>query len=233
MDGSRIVLETNDDSGVGFDSYIVFTAKYTGIYFLDASPVGLSGVGSYNIRVEALDPFRGAAEIAFSFMNNDLALPVQSSPSGVAAITQFAQGQFAFGEQIGVFSPTVYMYEALGLAFAETKAPGILNSLANTPDPAFVSFIYNLVFGVQPGAPIVQGFLSQLDFFESIYVDSGAFGGDLAHIQHLARGAVVGQMLGLNADIAINNASAATSNLINDSSVSIVGGSAPIDFALL
>jgi hypothetical protein len=201
----RRLLAQNDDSGVDRDSYIVFTAKYTFFYFIEASAFG-SGVGTYNIRVEALDPFAGAAEIVFSFMNNDLALPVESSPSGVAAITQFAQGQFAYGEQIGVFSPTVYMYETLGLAFAEIS-PALQGRLSprNTPDPNFVSFFYDLVFGVQPSAPIVQGFVSQLDFFESIYVASGAFGEDLTHIQTLARGAVIGQMLGISAEAAAMN----------------------------
>jgi hypothetical protein len=199
MDANTNPLKRNDDSGIGLDSYIAFTAKYTGSYFIEASAFG-SSVGSYVISVTTLDPFRGAAEIAFSFMRDEQALPVQSTESGLVFITQFAKDQFEYGKGIGVISPTVYMYEALGLAFAEVKgAPGILSDLANASDPAFVSLVYDLVFGKEPPAGVVQGFLAQLDFFESIYVDSGAFGGDLAHIETLARGAVIGQMLGISA----------------------------------
>jgi hypothetical protein len=204
MDVNTIPLERNDDSGKGSDSYIAYTAKYTGIHYLEASAIG-SGVGTYYMKTTTLASFTGAAEITFSFMRNEQALPVQSTASGVAIITQFAKDQLEYGAQIGVFSPTVYMYEALGLAFAEVKgAPGILSDLANASDPAFVETIYNLVFGVSPGAGPLQGFLAQLDFFESIYVDSGAFGGDLAHIETLARGAVVGQMLGISAEAAMD-----------------------------
>src|SRR5262245_7222395 len=141
-------------------------------------------------------------------------------------LSQFAQTQFTFSQQIGVLSPTVAMYEALGLALSEISPAlkGIL-SPGNASNSDFVSVVYGAVFGVQPGAAQVQVFLSQLDSFESIYLASGAFGQDITRIETLARGAVIGQMLGVNADIAASNAAA--------NGIAMVGTPAAMDFDLL
>ena len=118
------------------------------------------------------------------------------------------------------------MYEALGLALSEISPAlkGIL-SPGNASDSDFVSVIYGAVFGIQPSASQVQVFLSQLNSFESIYLASGAFGQDVTRIETLARGAVIGQMLGVNADIAASNAAT--------NGIAMVGTPAAMDFDLL
>jgi hypothetical protein len=218
LDSAGTPLASDNDNGDGRDSELLFTPITTGKYYLEASDAS-GGTGNYTAQVNGLDLFEGAAETTFRFMTNG---PLDSS----AILSQFAQTQFTHGQQIGVASPTVYMYEALGLALAEST-PALQGSLSpgNAPDRDFVDIIYETVFGIQPNAAQVQVFLSQLDFFKSIYVASGAFGSDITHIQTLARGAVTGQMLGVNEVIAINNASTTTANLL--------GTSATMDFDLL
>jgi hypothetical protein len=226
--GTREELITLDtDSGVGSNAYIVFTPQITNTYYIGAQSQG-PGAGEYRLEAAALNKFAGAAETVFAeVLSHSPELP--HSSSGLAVLSQFAQGQFTFGQQIGVFSPTVYMYEALGLALAQAPqfSPALHGFLspADAADELFVSFVYQFVFGVRPKAEIVQLFVSQLDFFESIYVASGAFGPDITQIQILSRGAVFGQMLGVYANDAANAAF--------DSGVSIVGVSTTMDFALL
>src|SRR5262245_34268510 len=118
------------------------------------------------------------------------------------------------------------MYEALGLALAESSPAlqGIL-SPGTASNSDFVSLVYDTVFGAQPNAAQVQVFLGQLDSFESMYLASGAFGQDVTRIETLARGAVIGQMLGVNADIHASNAAA--------NGIAMVGTPAAMDFDLL
>jgi hypothetical protein len=228
------ILQDND-SGVGHDSYLVYTPTNTFPYFFEVSSGTTgSGIGSYEIRVTALDLFAGAAESTFYFMLN-AALPVEFNAAQVANLTQFAQTQFTFGQQIGVLNPTVSMYEALGLALSELS-PGLTQGIFNpglSSDGDFVTIVYDGVFGTQPNAAQAQHFLTQLDFYQTIYLASGAFGQDTTRIEILARGATIGQMLGVHAEIAINNAVATTGNLINDNGISTVGTSATMDFDLL
>jgi len=218
-------VATDDDSGVGRDSLIIFMPQETIDYFATVS--GKGNIGTWQFHVIGLDPFDGAAETTFLFMTNQ---PLESN----ATLADFAQTQFTFSQQIGVLSPTVAMYEALGLALSEIS-PALKGTLSpgNASDSDFVSVIYGAVFGIQPSAAQVQVFLSQLDSFESIYLASGAFGQDTTRIETLARGAVIGQMLGVNADIAASNAAAATGNLINGNGIATVGTSAAMDFDLL
>jgi len=166
-------------------------------------------------------PFDGAAETSFLFITN-APLPSAQLPN----LSQFAQIQFAAGTQVGALSPTVYMYEALGLALSELSPAlqGIL-SPGNASNSDFVSLVYSTVFGTEPSATQAQHFLTQLNFYETIYLDSGAFGQDQTRIETLARGATIGQMLGVNADLA---ASKATAN-----GIAMVGTSAAMDFDLL
>src|SRR5262245_66639655 len=119
----------DNDSGVGRDSYIVFTPTNTFPYFFEVSSGATgSGIGSYMIQVTALDLFAGAAESTFFFMLNS-GLSAELNAAQVANLTQFAQTQFTAGTQVGALSPTVYMYEALGLALSEISPAlqGILN----------------------------------------------------------------------------------------------------------
>jgi hypothetical protein len=150
------------------------------------------------------------------------------------------------------------MYETLGLLFCDG-----LNHLGDRPfsaiwgpntipgDQAFVSHAYNTIFGVAPPAQVVQGFVSQLDFFETLYIQSGAFGSDLNEISLFARGAVFGQMLGIgvqNFGLGIeaqsfdqpsmdakgrDSTSIATFNVFDDDGVSTMGRIPEFDWALV
>jgi hypothetical protein len=240
FDSTGKLIFVDDDGGPGFSSFIPFTPitdtpGTPDIYYIEVSAEDLAtgtGTGTYSVQVESTAlHFFGAPQTVWWFMNNEALTPNQ-----LGALTPFAVGQYSFGAGIGVSSPLVYLYEALGVAVAEGSVAFQENWNPDvTTNQDFVIENYFTVFGSDPVAGVLQGFLSQLDFFTSIYIASGAFGGDITHIQTLARGAVFGQMLGLNAQIAndINLASTATANLIDDNSVSIVGGSAAIDLPLL
>src|SRR5262249_38230817 len=159
------------------------TLNTTATYGIGAASTN-GATGSYQLSVAALNPFEGAAETTFAFMSGSSELP--PAQLQLDNLSQFAQTQFTFGQQIGVLSPTVAMYEALGLALSEISPAlkGIL-SPGNASDSDFVSVIYGAVFGIQPSAAQVQVFLSQLNSFESIYLASGAFGQDVTRIETL------------------------------------------------
>jgi autotransporter passenger strand-loop-strand repeat protein len=119
------------------------------------------------------------------------------SATELNVLSQFAQAQFAYGQQIGVMDPTVYAYEALGVALASTGA-NFQNTFGPTVDGdvQFLVDAYASVFG-QPGSGAqIQQFSDQLNFFEGLYTAAGVFG-SASNIDLLARGAVYGQMLGV------------------------------------
>jgi hypothetical protein len=41
----------------------------------------------------------------------------------LSVLAQFAQNQYAYGQQIGVADPLIYAYQALGVALASTGPP--------------------------------------------------------------------------------------------------------------
>jgi hypothetical protein len=101
-----------------------------------------------------------------------------------------------------VIDPVIYAYEALGATlasgashFQNTYGPNAIPS-----DNVFVTNAYTDVFG-HPGTPAqVQHFVDQLNFLESIYTASGSFGSP-TNVDLIARGAVYGQMLGIEAEM--------------------------------
>lgn len=140
-----------------------------------------------------------AAETVYFEMNS-----VAPLGAHVPNLAQFANHQYNYGQQIGVIDPFVYMYEALGQALSEspnylgeTSFNNSWGPTAIVDDTTFVNLAYNDIFGVQPSAQQSQHFIAQLDYFESIYIASQAFGTDLNRIDLLARGAVFGQMVGI------------------------------------
>jgi hypothetical protein len=93
------------------------------------------------------------------------------SATELNVLSQFTQAQFAYGQQIGVTDPTVYAYEALGVALAPT-APHFQNTFGPSVDGdvQFVIDAYASVFG-QPGSGAqIQQFSDQLNFFEGLLV---------------------------------------------------------------
>lgn len=120
-------------------------------------------------------------------------------------LADFNTIQYAYGHNIGVFSPKVYVYEALGLALAEQSDTGSMAFKSKYgpstiwSDVTFVTQAYFDVFGVNPTTAQVQHFTDQVNFFKNLYIGSGAFGSDFIRIDLLARGAVYGQMIGFQA----------------------------------
>ncbi len=69
-------------------------------------------------------------------------------------------------------------------------------------DAQFVTDAYASVFGHAGTAAQVQHFSDQLSFFEGLYTAAGTFG-SASNIDLLARGAVYGQMLGIEHETAL------------------------------
>jgi autotransporter passenger strand-loop-strand repeat protein len=99
--------------------------------------------------------------------------------------------------------PNVYAFEALGVALAtgqhfqnEFGPSNPAYPVSTIGDIHFVDDAYTSVFG-HAGTPAqVQHFADQLSFFEGLYTAAGTFGSQ-SNIDLLARGAVYGQMLGI------------------------------------
>ena len=124
----------------------------------------------------------------------DLA-PTQSQ---LVNLEQFGIAQASYGSQIQVADVLVYVYQAFahalceGSHFSDNFGPDVFPLESN-----FITEAYLDVFGSQAGQPQVEHFLQQLSYFQSIYESSGAYGNDADRIDLLARGAIVGQMLGI------------------------------------
>jgi probable HAF family extracellular repeat protein len=126
----------------------------------------------------------------------------------VNVLVEFTTPQYAYGQQIGVMDPAVYGYEALGVALAGSAThfqntwgpsnPMYPNSAAG--DAQFAADAYASVFGHPGNSAQAQHFVDQLNFVEGLYTAAGVFG-SAANIDLLARGAIYGQMLGIEAEI--------------------------------
>jgi V8-like Glu-specific endopeptidase len=120
----------------------------------------------------------------------------------------FHESQFNYALSIGVANPTLYVYEAFGLAFSE--APGFQSEfgLAAVPDDAgFATAAWRDVFNSAPDAGLIKFVTDHVDFYETIYAASGAYGSNPTHIGLLARGATYGLIIGIaeQAGVAINS----------------------------
>ena len=102
----------------------------------------------------------------------------------------------------------MYAYQSLGAALAST-APLFQNTFApsNSAYPAsaagdaqFVVDAYPSVFGSAASQAQIELFTAQLNVFEDLYTAAGVFGNS-SNIDLLARGAVYGQMLGMEQEI--------------------------------
>ena len=131
-----------------------------------------------------------------------------STPSATELniLVQFTMPQYMHGQQIGVMDPTIYAYQSLGVALAST-AEHFQNTFGPSTYPAspsgdiqFVVDAYTSVFSHPGNAAQVQQFVDQLAYFEKLYVDAGMFG-SASNIDLLARGAIYGQMLGIQHEI--------------------------------
>ena len=150
---------------------------------------------------------------------------VAPSSAELSVLVQFNSAQFAYGVQIQTQDPIVYVYSALGQALAEASDTGSTafkstwGPIAIPSDATFAVQAYANVFGVAGLPAQIQHFVDQLNFYESIYTASGAFGTDANRIDLLARGAIFGQMLGVKAEIP-----AAVATAVTDTSLVGVSG---------
>ena len=128
-----------------------------------------------------------------------------SAPSAteLTILNQFTQAQFDFGQKIGVMDPSIYAFQALGVAlasgphFQDTFGPtNAMYPVSTVGDVHFVDDAYASVFGNTGSAAQIQVFVDQLNSFEALYSAAGAFG-NASNIDLLARGAIYGQMLGI------------------------------------
>ena len=126
--------------------------------------------------------------------------------SELSNLVQFDNAQYSYGHSIGVQDPIVYVYQALGQALSEgsnngsTAFKSSFGPAVIASDATFVVQAYTDAFGLQGGTAQIQHFVDQINFFKFIYAASGAFGLDIDRIDLLARGAVFGQMLGVEAE---------------------------------
>jgi hypothetical protein len=125
------------------------------------------------------------------------------SASELTILNQFTQAQFDFGQKIGVMDPSIYAFQALGVAlasgphFQDTFGPtNAMYPVSTVGDVHFVDAAYASVFGHAGTAAQIQFFVDQLGSFEALYAAAGVFGSP-SNIDLLARGAIYGQMLGI------------------------------------
>jgi hypothetical protein len=216
--GNDVLSGGNDndflDGNQGFD-IAVFSGSSTqyAVERLSFSQYSVVGPGGSDIvtHIESLQfsditiplvapgvDFEGAGLAVYLAMTSS-----QPSDATIANLINFGELQYDYGSSIGVSDPLIYMWQALGQALTEVS--GFFNStygpITLPNDSTFVAEAYEAAFGFAPGQPQLDHFVQQVDYFESIYTDSGAYGTDAARIDLLARGAVYGQMLGISAEM--------------------------------
>ena len=134
------------------------------------------------------------------------------SSTELNTLLQFIIPQYTYGQQIGVMDPIIYAYQSLGVALASTAEHfqstfGTSRySASPSGDIQFVVNAYTSVFGSLGSEAEVQHFIDQLAHFENLYSDTSLFGG-ASNIDLLARGAIYGQMLGIQHEIGQTGAS--------------------------
>ena len=158
--------------------------------------------------ITALTPFAFNAGTAGTLVYTAEYGTVPTGATEIAALAQFAQSQYAYGQQIGVMDAGVYAFESLGVALASTGTQfqssfGPANPTypaAPVGDAQFATDAYASVFGHAGSQAQVQHFVDQLHFFENLYTAAGGFG-SATNVDLLARGAIYGQMLGIEHEI--------------------------------
>ena len=162
---------------------------------------GETGVLGFNLNLPSANNVVLPALATYQSMYG--ALP---SSSELWNLKVFDAAHSLYGQNIGVLDASVYMHEALGMAMASgsdtgsTAFKGTWGPQAISSDATFVAQAYAHVFGTQGNQAQIQHFVDQVNYFEHIYTASGAFG-SADNIDLLARGAVYGQMVGIEAEI--------------------------------
>ena len=112
----------------------------------------------------------------------------------VTALGAFCQSQLDYYASLGVANPELGPYEALGLGFSETAE--FIAKYGGGTDTSLIASVYLKAFERAATGAQVAHFQHQLDYFEALYQGVGI---EEAIAAIRARGAVVGQILGLAA----------------------------------
>lgn len=130
------------------------------------------------------------SSVIYSFLNGGL-LP---NAEKLASLADFAKIQFDAYKAAGVARAEIGPYEALGRGFADTVQFKTKYGTQNTGD--FVTSAYKEVFERAATGAQVDHFKGQVSYFESLYKTAG-----MATVvaSLLAKGAILGQMLGFAA----------------------------------
>jgi hypothetical protein len=107
-------------------------------------------------------------------------------------LATFDTSQLAAYTQMGVAQPILGPYEALGVGFSDTLV--FHNKYAGLTDPNFVTKAYQDAFQRAPSSVQAQHFSDQLSALETMYTGAGQ---TVENAGWHARGAVIGQMLGI------------------------------------
>lgn len=113
------------------------------------------------------------------------------SKAHLSGLAEFAFSQYAAYKAAGVVRPEIGAYEALGRSFAETAAFDA--RFGRLPIEEVVRAAYHDVFERDATFDQKMHFMKQAAYFVSIYANAGM---DSNMASGLAKGAVIGQMLG-------------------------------------
>jgi probable HAF family extracellular repeat protein len=217
-DNGQIVGNYDDASG-NAHGFLYANGTFTTI----DNPSGETGLSGINNAGEIVGTYSDSADNPHGFIASTSPIslaPLVYSPDTASTIVyaaeygtlpdptetfnliNFTNPQYAYGQQVGVVDPVIYAYEALGAALASDAShfQNIYGPTAIASDSVFVTNAYTDVFG-HPGTPAqVQHFADQLNFLEAVYTASGSFGSS-TNVELIARGAVYGQMLGIEAEM--------------------------------
>src|SRR5262245_1907909 len=208
--GANFITQDEEASGV-IDVTSIFGTSTESVFLLDTQAHNLLGGelvegGQMQLmRVSNLSSFSPSELASVTYQKMYGLAPTVAELNTLAS---FAAEQYNYGFKIGVIDPSLYAFQSTGLVLAEQAATGS-NAFASKwgpsaiqSDQSFVSQAYADVFSLVAGSAVIELFLKQLNFFESLYTGSGAFGIDANRIDLLARGAVYGQMLGVQDELA-------------------------------
>lgn len=102
-----------------------------------------------------------------------------------------ADKQVASYMKMGVGDPSLGAFEAFGKGFAEDPATGFASKYGAMSESEFINNVYAAVYGGAPSDGAFQNLASQIAAFMKLYSDAG-----LANAALLAKGAVLGQIVG-------------------------------------
>jgi len=143
-----------------------------------------------------------------------------------AALTDFAKLQFTAYANMGVGTPSLGPFEALGKAFAAdpTTKGTFATYFGGGSTDYFVKSAYDYVYDSGPSPAAASSLASQVNYFTALYTSAGIPAADAA-LQ--ARGAVLGQIIGY----AFTDPTAAARTTLDDAVRGLVSAADRGDFS--